>query len=250
METQQENKSIIDKSELIDASVLREISKKNMEKQNNNNNEMRYKKALNEAFEKVIEGANKKIIDAADKGYLRAYLYFFHYVNLNENPDEKHKFRFQGCRIMDIIKKGNLIEKLNNYFNKDNETEFIVGMRVFPNRTPRSYGIYIDWRPKSERKQYSNEEVNDDSEKNQMTYRSKSSRSFEKDSSSNSKNNKTKIYDSPTPSQSLGSKNSNNNSTTKSKEDVTSNKKESSSLNKKDNISSKMKETTSLNIKV
>ena len=155
MATQQKNMNTTTQSEVFDVNALREISKKNMEVQQNNN-EDRYARALEEAFQTVIDGAHEKLSTAAGKGFRRTYLYFFHYVDLKEHPEDKDMFRFQGCRMMDIIMKGKLLDKLNEYFNKDGGTGFVVGMRVFKNRDPRSYGIYVDWRDESDRKQLSN----------------------------------------------------------------------------------------------
>ena len=155
MATQQEKMNTTTQSEVFDVNALRAISKKNMEVKQNNN-EDQYVRALEKAFQTVIDGAHEKLSTAAVKGFRRAYLYFFHYVDLKENPEDKDKFRFQGCRMMDIIMKGKLLVKLNEYFNKDGGEGFVVGMRVFKNRDPRSYGIYVDWRDESERKQLSN----------------------------------------------------------------------------------------------
>ncbi len=168
MTNQQEKMNTSTQSEIIDVNALRKISKKNMKVQQNNNDD-RYARALEEAFQTVIDGANEKLSTAAGKGFRRAYLYFFHYVDIKEHPEDKNKFRFHGCRMMDIIMKGKLLDKLNEYFNKDGGTGFVVGMRVFTNRDPRSYGIYVDWRDESERNQLSN---SDDDEETQTKTKS------------------------------------------------------------------------------
>lgn len=115
--------------------------------------EEHYNAAYEAAYTFILKGYQEKMRQAAERGRTRCYLYRWNY----EKDPKSRKFKFKGVRILDILTKGDLIEKLKTHFEKINP-EFTVGWHKFKNddsSQPTRYGIYVSW-----------EEVTESSEEN------------------------------------------------------------------------------------
>ncbi len=115
-----------------------------------------YEKACQEAFDTIVSDSKTQIHNSARRGYERCYLYFWHYV---ENIDDE-RFKFCGIRILDIVTKGDLISRLNQYFNPQDEKDgYYVSWHKFKQTNfnkQSKYGIYVSWR-KRDRERYREE---------------------------------------------------------------------------------------------
>ena len=108
-----------------------------------NNNDF-YEKACTEAYNHILKDHEVLMEAAARNKWDRAYLYRWNY-----EPDPRSKkFRFNGVRISDIVKHGNLIERLNKFF-KDINSQFYVSSHPFKkekgDKRNTEYGIYVSW---------------------------------------------------------------------------------------------------------
>lgn len=102
-----------------------------------------FKAAYQEAYDFVLNGHHDKMRRAAERGSTRAYLYRWNY---EKNPHSK-RFKFRGVRMLDIVTRGDVIERLNTHFQKINR-EFSVGWHKFKEddeSKPSRYGIYVSW---------------------------------------------------------------------------------------------------------
>ncbi len=113
-----------------------------------------YTEACTEAFNFIIKDSNEKINEAAAKSRNRAYIYTWEYL---EDKSDK-TYSFNGIRIMDILTKGGLLEKLKNHYNPDNDKDgFYVAWMKFKKRDenePSQYGVYVSWYiPKEQREE-------------------------------------------------------------------------------------------------
>lgn len=102
-----------------------------------------FKNAYQDAYDFVLNGYHEKMRYSAERGNTRTYLYRWNY---EKDPDSK-KFKFRGVRMLDIVTKGDLIERLNTHFQKIN-SEFSVGWHKFKetdSSKPSRYGIYVSW---------------------------------------------------------------------------------------------------------
>jgi hypothetical protein len=104
-------------------------------------------KACDLAFDHITKDAENDVEKAMGDGRTRAYLYRWKY----EEDASKKTYAFAGIRIMDILTKGDLVDRLNDYFNPDGEDGFRVGWHKFRNTSPTEYGLYVSWyKPKEE----------------------------------------------------------------------------------------------------
>ena len=101
------------------------------------------------AFNTVIEDATEKMKSDALAGRYETHLYKWHYV---EHTCEDFKFGLdnQKVRMLDIVRKGPLIEWLNNYFSKIDDKYYIAWKKILDDHN--SYVIYISWRNKDKDK--------------------------------------------------------------------------------------------------
>lgn len=102
-----------------------------------------YEAAYQAAYDFVLKNYQEKMRKGAESGKTRAYLYRWNY----EVDPKSRKYKFKGVRILDIVTKGNLIERLTTHFQKIN-SEFTVGWHKFKNddsSKPTRYGIYVSW---------------------------------------------------------------------------------------------------------
>jgi len=101
-------------------------------------------KASQLAFDTIVKDADSKIKTAMANGRFRAYLYIWHYV-----PDDNdRKFTFNNFRIMDIVSKSDLIDKLRDHFSSSNDDGLYVDWHKFKlpdNNGNSKYGIYVSW---------------------------------------------------------------------------------------------------------
>ena len=128
--------NFLDELRSIQKSVSPEDSRKLSE-------EEYFKNVYQEAYDFVLNGHHEKMRRSAERGGTRAYLYRWNY---EKNPHSK-KFKFRGVRMLDIVTKGDLIERLNTHFQKIN-SEFSVGWHKFKetdSSKPSRYGIYVSW---------------------------------------------------------------------------------------------------------
>lgn len=113
------------------------------------NQEKDFDAAYQAAFDKVIEGAEEKIQTAMDNGKFRAYLYIWHYL-----PNKLDRsFTFNNVRILDILTKGDLMERLRDYFDSDKPHGLHVGWHKFQPQKKQAkskYGIYVSWAERKE----------------------------------------------------------------------------------------------------
>lgn len=122
-------------------SVLRNLQKCNIsEKKQILSMEEYHELACKDAFNFIVRDYVKKMHKSAERGHTKAYLYIWNY----ETNPKSRKYKFKGCRIMDIVTKNNLIERLSNHFAEINK-EFTVGWHKFRNHSPARYGIYVSW---------------------------------------------------------------------------------------------------------
>jgi hypothetical protein len=127
-------------------SVLRNLQKCGIsEKKQSLSMEDRHELACEEAFNFIVRNYEKKMRESAQRGYTKTYLYIWYY----ETDSKSRKYKFKGCRIMDIVTKNNLIERLSNHFAEINE-EFTVGWHKFRDSDPAKYGIYVSWADKDD----------------------------------------------------------------------------------------------------
>ena len=98
-----------------------------------------YSKACSDAFDHIILKADEQIQEAMNNGRFRAYLYIWHYV---EDQNDR-QYTFNNIRMLDIVSKGDLIDKLRNHF----DSELLVDWHKFKNSDTSSskYGIYVSW---------------------------------------------------------------------------------------------------------
>lgn len=104
-----------------------------------------YEAAYEAAYTFVLKGYQDKMRRAAERGSTRAYLYRWNF----EHDPKSRKYKFKGVRMLDIVTKGNLIERLTTHFQKIN-SEFTVGWHKFKDddkSKPTRYGIYVSWAP-------------------------------------------------------------------------------------------------------
>lgn len=102
-----------------------------------------YEAAYEAAYTFVLKGYQDKMRRAAERGSTRAYLYRWNF----EIDPKSRKYKFKGVRMLDIVTKGNLIERLTTHFQKIN-SEFTVGWHKFKEEDeskPTRYGIYVSW---------------------------------------------------------------------------------------------------------
>lgn len=124
---------------VVDIHEVRQMTNKVKETQN-----AVYVEACQAAFDYVLDGAVEKIRDAAQSGRTRSYLYNWKY--LDDPNDNTHSFN--GVRIMDILTKGNLLERLRSHFNPENLRDgYYVNWHKFRPRDvePTEYGLYVSW---------------------------------------------------------------------------------------------------------
>lgn len=102
-----------------------------------------YEAAYEAAYAFVLRGYQDKMRRAAKQRKTRAYLYRWNYEEDPKSP----KYKFKSVRILDIVTKGNLIERLTTHFQNIN-SEFTVGWHKFKEEDkskPTRYGIYVSW---------------------------------------------------------------------------------------------------------
>lgn len=120
---------------------LRESSRLALQNRTND-----FSKACQTAFDAIIKDADEKIHTAMDDGRFRAYLYIWHYVT----DKNDRQFTFNNVRILDLINKSDLIDKLRAHFgSSDDDTDSLyVDWHKFklPNDEGNNkYGIYVSW---------------------------------------------------------------------------------------------------------
>ena len=102
---------------------------------------------VSKAFEKITKDSDKKMREAAAEGRSSARLFNWKYC---EDPND-NTYKFNGVRIMDLIKKGDLLEKLRNHFNPTNSSDgYRTGWsedKKKSNNNPREFYIYVTWAP-------------------------------------------------------------------------------------------------------
>ncbi len=105
-----------------------------------------YKKACDKAFDTVTSDAYSRMKEAGDRGRERVYLYEWHF--LDDPKDDT--FSFGNVKMLDIVRKGDLILRLKDLFNPDNDPNgYFVGWHKFQRKQqnePNRYGIYVSWR--------------------------------------------------------------------------------------------------------
>lgn len=101
----------------------------------------KYDKATQKAFDYITAHAEKEVEKALQDGRTRAYLYKWKWES-----DDKKTYVFNGIRIMDLLKKGDLMDKLKKYFNPDDEEDgYKVNWHKFKDTEPTQYGLYVSW---------------------------------------------------------------------------------------------------------
>ena len=105
---------------VFDISKLREKSVENR-KFKKQDREKKFNEACELAFQKIIQNAGEKINESASNGNFSAVLHTWKYVSDMKDTDQLENSRFNGVWILDLLTKNNLVEKLENYFNKGNE---------------------------------------------------------------------------------------------------------------------------------
>lgn len=134
------------------------------QKTNESKNDLKkvYDEACEEAFNVILEGANEKMIEATEKGKTRAYLYIWHYLDDKEDKT----FSFKNIRILDILTKGDLLDRLRNYFNPDNdENGYLVSFHKLKKQSDEEltkYGLYVSWYLPKEPKEPKEQKENKD----------------------------------------------------------------------------------------
>lgn len=108
--------------------------------------------AAEEAFDEIVKDSLAKIKSAASKGMTRSFLYRWQYV---ENSEINH-YTFKDVKIMELIKRSTLMDRLKKYFNPEGKIDgYQIGWKRFEKRyddEPTQYGIYISWYKPSEPK--------------------------------------------------------------------------------------------------
>lgn len=148
----------------MDAEQLRILSDKSLEKG-------RYYEAVEDAYKYIIRDSDMKMKQAAKQGYKRAYLYTWEFT---ENHEDKTNC-FKDVRMLDLVKKSNLIEKLNKYFNPNLSRDGLhvhyhsfnnlqkSGTSTFSKRkNPTRYGLYVSWSLPRENQDNENVKENQD----------------------------------------------------------------------------------------
>ena len=110
-------------------------------------NKKYFEEAADEAFEYIVNGSEDKIYEAASTGRPLTYIYRWKYL---KDPVDK-TFCFKNVRIMDLLRKTDLLERLRKNFNPDSEQNgYKVGWKKFKKTEPTEYGIFVSWFPPRE----------------------------------------------------------------------------------------------------
>lgn len=155
---------------LGDISEVRKITKQSKE-DHGHRIESAADKAFNElTWNQDMGKISEYIKNAAKEGKTRLYLYKWQYVERGE----ENKYTFDNFKIIDLIRKSSLMDKLKKYFNPEGKIDgYQVGWKKFVRRyqdEPSEYGIYVSWyQPSEERlkeiKEKEKEEVKEKEEK-------------------------------------------------------------------------------------
>lgn len=144
-----------------------------------------YEKACTEAYNHILEDHETLMEAAARMHKDRAYLYRWNY----ESDPRSTKFRFNGVRISDIVRHGDLIERLNTYFKEINP-QFYVASHAFKkepgDKRNTRYGIYVSWAEKKETKETKDKDESTKSAKSTDRTKSKTKSKYNSKSKSKS----------------------------------------------------------------
>lgn len=132
---------------VFDISKLREKSVENR-KFKKQDREKKFNEACELAFQKIIQNAGEKINESASNGNFSAVLHTWKYVSDMKDTSQLENCRFNSVWILDLLTKNNLVEKLENYFNKGNEdaedkNKFKILFRK--NKSNGIWNIIVKW---------------------------------------------------------------------------------------------------------
>jgi hypothetical protein len=107
--------------------------------------EDKLRKAMQMAYDKIIDGATEKILLSAKKGLSEATLYEWEY---QEIPDDKYKFNdFTIAKLTRCELDGKSLKiMLEDYFNKDNKGDRYYIYISKNKKIPTKYSLGISWR--------------------------------------------------------------------------------------------------------
>lgn len=131
----------------MDISKFRELSVESRKTKKIDRQE-KYNKACEMAYNKILENAVTRMQESAREGNFSASIYDWEYVSDMKDTEKVEKSRFNNVWLLDILIKNNLIEKLETFFNKGNETaddndKFKVSFRK--DKRNGSWSIYVKW---------------------------------------------------------------------------------------------------------
>lgn len=110
----------------------------------------KFKIGREDAIKHITEGCYQKMQESAKKGFDKAFLYSFQWVEDKDSIVDKNgvKTIFEGnIRLLDLMTKGKdeFIKDLNYFFNKGNEDKYHCGF--FKNNKDKEeiWNIYVSW---------------------------------------------------------------------------------------------------------
>ena len=129
---------------VLDIKQLRSVSNESRKKKSSNREE-KYKKACDEAFVKVIENCKEKMLESAKLGYYSSCIYEWSYIKGKATEEQLSVSRFNDVWLLDIITKGNLLNRLTEFFNNGVGDEDDIQYRVNYRKRKNVYGLYVSW---------------------------------------------------------------------------------------------------------
>ena len=123
------------------------------QQQLNSKKDEHFKRAYQLFKEEVLKNHQKAMMESASKGWSSAILFEWVYVRDKNSPEAKHS-KFNGVWTLDILRKSNTLNELEEFFNDNYGTEtkrFTV--KYFKLRNPdesnmNKWMISVSWRNK------------------------------------------------------------------------------------------------------
>ena len=114
-------------------------------------NRKRYQKAEDMAFDKITDKMKDKMRDEAKRGFKSAIIHSWKFVKNRDDLKCIGVSKFNGVWIKDLCDKGNLIGRISEFINEENENKF----RIFINKRIDTFRMIVSWNLQNKNKSVS-----------------------------------------------------------------------------------------------
>ena len=113
-------------------------------------NRKRYQKAEDMAFDKITDKMKDKMRDEAKRGFKSAIIHSWKFVKNRDDLSCIGVSKFNGVWIKDLCDKGNLLGRISEFINDENDDE--NKFRIFINKRRDTFNIIVSWKPLDKKK--------------------------------------------------------------------------------------------------